>query len=133
MISTLSLASEITLGVHLIKTMVSLYRIMFVVTFNAGVWNNLTSTQISKLKVVQLKFLKRILHSPPSTTNCFIYRPRNSAYWSRHSRNAAVFSPPRAHVRYWWPSIMYIHLIGSMKSNNYCKVNYTILTNLTWK
>ena len=75
MISTIALTSEITLGIHLITTLISLYKIIFlqVVTFNSGAWNNLTSSEINRLQVVQLKFLKRILHAPTSTCNCITF------------------------------------------------------------
>ena len=75
MISSISLASEITLGVHLIQSLVFLYKVVFVqvVTFNSCSWNNITKSQIAKLQTVQLKFLKRILHAPSSATNCFVF------------------------------------------------------------
>ena len=75
MISSISLASEITLGIHLIHTQILLYKVMFlaVVIFNSCAWNNISDTQMSKLRTVQLKFLKRILHTPSSTTNCFTF------------------------------------------------------------
>ena len=74
-ISTMSMAREITLGVHLMKTLISLYKIVFlkVVTFNSGAWNDITGQQMNQLRTVQLKYLKRILHTPSSTTNCFIF------------------------------------------------------------
>ena len=73
MISSISLASEITFGIHLIKTQISMYKVMFlqVMIFNSGAWNNITDAQLLKLSTVQHKFLKRILHAPSSTTNCF--------------------------------------------------------------
>ena len=75
MISSVALASEITLGAYLIKTLLSLYKSIFVpvTTFNSSAWDNLTKQQINKLQTVQLKFLKRILHAPASTTNCFTF------------------------------------------------------------
>ena len=75
MISTIALTSEITLGIHLISTLISLYKVIFlqVMTFNSGSWNNLTSNDMNKLQVIQLKFLKRILHAPTSTCNCITF------------------------------------------------------------
>ena len=75
MISSVALASEITLGAYLIKTLLSLYKSIFVqvTTFNSSAWDNLTKQQINKLQTVQLKFLKRILHAPASTANCFTF------------------------------------------------------------
>ena len=48
-ISTMSMAREITLGVHLMKTLISLYKIVFlkVVTFNSGAWNDITGQQMN--------------------------------------------------------------------------------------
>ena len=75
MINTLALASEVTLGIHMMMTVIVLYKIMFipVVTFNSGAWNNITATQINKLRSIQLKFLKRIVHAPSSTANCITF------------------------------------------------------------
>ena len=75
MMCSIALAGEITLGIHLMHTLISLYKIMFlsVVLFNSGAWDNITVTQTKKLTTVQLKFLKRILHAPSSATNCFVY------------------------------------------------------------
>ena len=75
MICCMALASEITLGAYLISTLMSLHKIMFipVVSFNSGAWNNITAVQMSKLRTVQLKFLKRIVHTPQSTANCFTF------------------------------------------------------------
>ena len=74
-ICTMSLAREITLGVHLIKTLISLYKIVFlkVVTFNSGAWNDISGQQLNQLRTVQLKYLKRMLHTPSSTSNCFTF------------------------------------------------------------
>ena len=44
-----------------------------VVLFNSGAWNNITAESLSRLRVVQLKYLKRILHTPTSTANCIVY------------------------------------------------------------
>ena len=75
MIISMALASEITLGIYLLKTLISLYKIMFlpVVLFNSGAWNNIAVESLSKLRVVQLKYLKRMLHTPTSTANCIVY------------------------------------------------------------
>ena len=55
MISSMALGSEITLGVHLIETLFSLHKIMFiqVVTFNSGAWDSITPVQMTKLKTVE--------------------------------------------------------------------------------
>ena len=63
------------LWVHTLSGHLSLYKSIFVqvTTFNSRAWDNLTNQQINKLQTVQLKFLKRILHAPASTTNCFTF------------------------------------------------------------
>ena len=75
MICCLALASEITLGAFLISTLISLHKIMFVpvVIFGSGAWDNVTTSQMVNLLTVQLKFLKRIVHTPASTSNCFTF------------------------------------------------------------
>ena len=75
MICCMALVSEITLGAFLITTLISLHKIMFipVVTFGSGAWDNLTKSHLVKLRTVQLKFLKRIVHTPTSTSNCFTF------------------------------------------------------------
>lgn len=71
MISSMSLCSEITLGVHLIQTHIMMYKTMYlpVVLFNSSCWCNLTRENFASLATSQLKFLKRILHTPSSTAN----------------------------------------------------------------
>ena len=56
MVSTMALSTEITLGIRLIRNLISLYRVMFlpVVTFNSGSCNNITNIEMNKLQVVQL-------------------------------------------------------------------------------
>ena len=75
MINSLSLCNEVTLGAHHTKVALILYTLVFVSTvlFNCQAWTNLTKDDIKKLETCQLKFLKRILRSPQSTPNCFMY------------------------------------------------------------
>ena len=52
-----------------------LYNAVFVSTllFNCQAWTNLLLDDIKKLETTQLMYLKRILRSPLSTTNCFVF------------------------------------------------------------
>ena len=67
----MSLCNEITLGVYTVETMLLLYKSLFlqVVLYNSQAWCNLTKQEISTLNTVQMKYLKRIFHAPPSTSN----------------------------------------------------------------
>ena len=74
-ISIMSLCSDVTLGYHRVKVLIMLYIAIFIaaVLFNSQVWSNITITQETKLQTVQLKFLKRTLHAPNSTSNAFTF------------------------------------------------------------
>ena len=74
-ISAMSMCSENTMGVYSIETMLLLYNSLFlpVVLYNSQSWSNLTKKDINTLKVVQLKFLKRMFYAPSSTSNCITY------------------------------------------------------------
>jgi hypothetical protein len=74
-INSLSLCSEITMGIYTIQTLMLLYRCMFVavVLYNAQAWSNLTTKNAHDLQVVQLSFLKRMLHAPTSTSNIITF------------------------------------------------------------
>ena len=71
LVTSLSMCSDITMGLFTIQTMMVLYRSLFlqVVLYNAQAWSNLTKQDITVLKTIQLKFLKRIFHAPSSTSN----------------------------------------------------------------
>lgn len=70
-INAMSLCSEITMGVYTISTLLLLYKSVFiqVVLYNAQAWSNLTDSNVRDLQVVQLKYLKRMLHAPLATSN----------------------------------------------------------------
>ena len=74
-ISIMSLCSDVTLGYHRVKVLCLLYAAIFLaaVLFNAQVWSNVTTTQEKKLQTVQLKFLKRTIQAPNSTSNAFTF------------------------------------------------------------
>jgi hypothetical protein len=75
MISSMALCSEITLGFYYIQTLIAMYKIMFIPTvlYNCQAWCNMTNEDILNLKTLQLKFLKRCLHTPSSTAKCVIF------------------------------------------------------------
>ena len=70
-ITATSLCSETTMEVYTIQTLMLLYKSLFlpVVLYNCQAWSNITKHELSLLNTVQLKFLKRIFHAPPSTSN----------------------------------------------------------------
>ena len=74
-ISIMSLCSDVTLGYHRVKVLIMLYVAIFIaaVLFNSQVWSNITITQETKLQTAQLKFLKRTMHAPNSTSNAFTF------------------------------------------------------------
>ena len=61
--STIAECGDITLGQYAIESMIMMYKSVFVQTilFNSGAWCNLTKENLEKLKVLQMKYLKRIL------------------------------------------------------------------------
>ena len=74
-ISITAMCEEGSLGKYLITTMLFLYRLMFIPTmlFNAEAWSHLTAENVNKLRVEQLKYLKRVMAVPSSTPSCFLY------------------------------------------------------------
>ena len=70
-ITATAMCNETTLGSYTIETLLLLYKSLFlpVVLYNSQAWSNLSKVDITSLKTVQLKFLKRIFHTPPSTSN----------------------------------------------------------------
>ena len=68
--STMAECGDVSLGQHAIESQIMMYKAVFVQTvlFNGGGWCNLSIESINKLKVLQMKFLKRILHAPRSTS-----------------------------------------------------------------
>ena len=69
--NTIAECTDTTLGQYAIESSMLLYKTVFVKTilFNCGAWCNLTKQNIESLQVLQMKYLKRILHSPKSTPN----------------------------------------------------------------
>ena len=71
----MSLCTDVTLGFHGVETLLLLYGSLFVqvVLFNAQAWSNLTQTDLKALQTIQLKYLKRMLHAPSSTSNAITF------------------------------------------------------------
>ena len=74
-VSSMALCSDITMGIHALETLQLLYQSLFlqVTLYNAQAWSNMTKTDCSYLQRVQLKYLKRTLHAPSSTSNPLTY------------------------------------------------------------
>ena len=71
----LSLCNEVTLGLFFVKSSLILYQSVFLATllFNCQVWRNLTKTELKKLEVTQIRYLKRVMKAPLSTPNSFVF------------------------------------------------------------
>ena len=59
------------MGVYTIQTLLLLYQSVFlaVVLYNAQAWSRLSPSNINQLQVVQMSYLKRMMHAPTSTSN----------------------------------------------------------------
>ena len=75
MISISSLIKETNLGIHEVQVWLLLYQSLFLSTvlFNSQTWSRLRKKDIEQLKVIQQKFLKKILNLPSSTPNSFLF------------------------------------------------------------
>ncbi len=75
MVSIQGFMREICLGVHALGVYLLLYRAIFLqsILFNSQAWSNITDTDIKKLNVLQLKFLKRAIRAKQATSNSFVY------------------------------------------------------------
>ena len=71
-VNSMSLCSDITMGMFAIETLLLLYKGLFlqIVLYNAQAWSNLNNMDRTNLQTIQLKFLKRMFHAPSSTSNC---------------------------------------------------------------
>ena len=74
-VNSMSLCSDVTMGIHAIETLFLLYHSLFiaVVLYNAQAWSNLTKTDLKALQTIQLRFLKRTFHAPSSTSNTLTF------------------------------------------------------------
>ena len=75
MIDTLSLCSELTLGVYMVQSLLLTHNMMFLPTllYGAQTWTNFTAEDSKQIKTIQLKFLKRILRVPASACNAVVF------------------------------------------------------------
>ena len=73
--SCLSLCNEITLGLFFVESAFILYQSVFLATLtsNSQSWRKLTKADYRALEVMQIRYLKRIMKSPLSTPNSFVY------------------------------------------------------------
>ena len=75
LVNAMSLCSDVTMGLYSLQTMLLLYRSLFlqVVLNNASAWSNLSKQDLTALRTIQLKYLKRMFHAPSSTPNTLIF------------------------------------------------------------
>ena len=75
MIMITSLMAETEVGVHHVSVMLLLYRALFLSTmlFNSQTWSNLRKKDITELRTLQLKYLKRTIGVASSTSNAFTF------------------------------------------------------------
>ena len=75
MINSLSMCGDVTLGAYAVESLTLVYKSVFIPTLLYGcqVWTRMTKNEETKLQTIQLQFLKRILHVPRSTCNCFVF------------------------------------------------------------
>ena len=73
-VNIFSIVQDITFGCHTIETTLLLYNSLFLATllYNSQSWSHLNKTEIKKLKVCQMGFLKRILKAPKSAPNALV-------------------------------------------------------------
>ena len=73
-ISIASLIEEANLGIYEVSVWLLLYRSLFLPTvlFNSETWSRLRETDVQQLRLVQLKFLKKIFRLASSTPNSFL-------------------------------------------------------------
>ena len=70
-VNSVSLCNELSLGMYALVTLIVLYRAVFLpsVLFNAQAWSDIKKSEYERLRVVQLKFLKRSVKAPSSCPN----------------------------------------------------------------
>ena len=74
--STVAECADITLGQYAIQTLLTMYKAVFVQTMlvNSSGWCNLSKQNMESLRIIQMKYLRRILHVPNSTPCVAIMR-----------------------------------------------------------
>ena len=75
LISIFATVTDVTLGAYQFSAHVLMYHTYYVQTliFNCQSWTNITTKDVNKLRVLQLKYLKKMLRVPQATANCFVY------------------------------------------------------------
>ena len=75
MVNCISLCSEVSMGRYFVQVAILLYFSVFLSTilFNCQAWSNLTKDNLKKLETIQLRYLKRVMRAPTSTSNCFVF------------------------------------------------------------
>ena len=70
-VNSISLCNELSLGKYMLTTLIVLYGAVFLPTvlFNSQAWSDLKQSELYRLQVVQLKFLKRSMKVPSSCPN----------------------------------------------------------------
>ena len=71
----LAMCNEVTLGCNRMEVLLLLYQSVFLQTMisNGQAWSHITDKDIEKLRISQLRCLKRMLKVPSSTPNAFVY------------------------------------------------------------
>ena len=75
LITIFATVTEVTLGAYQFSAHVLMYHAYYVqiLIFNAQSWTNITKKDIDKLRVIQMKYLKKMLRVPQATANSFVY------------------------------------------------------------
>ena len=74
LINSIALCNEINIGEYRLQTLLVLYHTIFLssILYNAQTWTQISNNDMSKLNIIQLKFLKRMLRTASSTPNAVI-------------------------------------------------------------
>ena len=75
LISIFATVDEITFGAFQLSALILMYHSFYLssVIFNCQAWTNLSGKDISKLRTIQLRYLKKMLKVPQATPNSFVY------------------------------------------------------------
>ena len=111
-ITAVSLCDDVTMGTFAIQTLLLLYQSLFlqVILFNSRAWSKLTETNIKALQRIQLKYLKRIFHTPASTPKSITFLETGS-----------IPIEQEIHMR----QLNYLHHVVTREDNHPLKMAYT--------
>ena len=75
MVCIASLVAETDVGIHKTNVCLLLYQSLFLSTmlFNSQTWSNLRKNDLEQLRIIQSKFLKKIIGVPNSACSAFTY------------------------------------------------------------